>query len=154
MEAKSLWIIAVNILDYRMMQAILSAIWHVRHMPLGCFRWRCRRASEEYLPWHGRFEHIRFLEAGVDKDHVHFLMQSLPSKSPAEPALAIRSVTARQIFKECPQVRKLLWAGVFSADGHSVASVGRNQNEAAMKEYVKNQGRQDCEYRQLYLNLR
>ena len=101
-----------------------------------------------------RFEHIRFPEVGVDKDHVHFLMQSLPSKSPAELVAAIRSVTARQMLKECPQVREQLWGEEFWTDGHSVASVGRNQNEAAMKEYVRNQGRQDCEYKQLYFNLR
>ena len=101
-----------------------------------------------------RYEYIHFLEVGVDKDHVHFLIQSLPSKSPTELVTVIKSVTARQIFKECPQVKKLLWGGEFWTDGYFVSTVGRNQNETVIKEYVKNQGKQDCEYKQLYLNLR
>lgn len=101
-----------------------------------------------------RYEYIHFLEVGVDKDHVHFLIQSLPSKSPTELVTIIKSVTARQIFKECPQVKKLLWGGEFWTDGYFVASVGKNQNETVIKEYVKNQGKQDCEYKQLYLNLK
>lgn len=101
-----------------------------------------------------RYEYIHFLEVGVDKDHVHFLIQSLPSKSPTELVTVIKSVTARQIFKECPQVKKLLWGGEFWTDGYFVASVGKNQNETVIKEYVKNQGKQDCEYKQLYLNLK
>ena len=101
-----------------------------------------------------RYEYIHFLEVGVDKDHVHFLIQSLPSKSPTELVTVIKSVTARQIFKECPQVKKLLWGGEFWTDGYFVASVGKNQNETVIQEYVKNQGKQDCEYKQLYLNLK
>ena len=101
-----------------------------------------------------RYEYIHFLEVGVDKDHVHFLIQSLPSKSPTEQVTVIKSVTARQIFKECPQVKKLLWGGEFWTDGYFVASVGKNQNETVIQEYVKNQGKQDCEYKQLYLNLK
>ena len=101
-----------------------------------------------------RFEYIHFLEVGVDKDHVHFLIQSLPSKSPTELVTVIKSVTARQIFKECPQVKKILWGGEFWTDGYFVSTVGRNQNETVIKEYVKNQGKQDSEYKQLYLNLR
>ena len=101
-----------------------------------------------------RYEYIHFLEVGVDKDHVHFLIQSLPSKSPTELVTVIKSVTARQIFKECPQVKKLLWGGEFWTDGYFVASVGKNQNETVIKEYVKNKSKQDCEYKQLYLNLK
>lgn len=101
-----------------------------------------------------RYEYIHFLEIGVDKDHVHFLVQSLPTKSPSEIVRVIKSITARQIFKECPQVKKKLWGGEFWTDGYFVATVGKNQNETVIKEYVKNQGKQDCEYKQIHLNLR
>ena len=32
-------------------------------------------------------------------------------------------------------------------------TVGKNQNESVIKEYVKNQGKQDAEYKQLYLKF-
>ena len=99
-----------------------------------------------------RFEYIHFLEAGVDKDHVHFLIQSLPSKSPTELVTVIKSVIARQIFLRVPQKKKKLWGGELWTDGYFFASVGKNQNETVIQEYVKNQDKQDNEYKQLYLN--
>ena len=98
-----------------------------------------------------RYEYIRFLEIGVDRDHVHFLIQSTPNYAPAEIIKVIKSITARQIFVECPQVKKKLWGGQFWSDGYFVSTVGRNQNETVIKEYVRNQGKQDAEYRQLYM---
>ena len=98
-----------------------------------------------------RYEYIRFLEIGVDRDHVYFLIQSTPNYAPAEIIKVIKSITARQIFVECPQVKKKLWGGQFWSDGYFVSTVGRNQNETVIKEYVRNQGKQDAEYRQLYL---
>ena len=41
-----------------------------------------------------RYE-IAFLEIGTDKDHVHFLVQSVPSYSPTKLVQIIKSLTAR-----------------------------------------------------------
>ena len=92
-----------------------------------------------------RYDYIRFLEIGADKNHVHFLIQSTPNYSPSQIIKIVKSITARQIFEECPEVKKWLWGGRFWTDGYFVATVGKNTNENVIKEYVKNQG-QDCEY--------
>lgn len=52
-----------------------------------------------------RYE-IKFLEIGVDKDHVHFLVQSVPTYSVTSLVKMIKSLTAREIFKRCPHVKK------------------------------------------------
>jgi len=44
-----------------------------------------------------RYE-INFLEVGTDRDHVHFLLQSVPMYSPTQIAQTIKSITAKQIF--------------------------------------------------------
>ena len=63
----------------------------------------------------------------------------------------MKSITAKQIFLECPEVKKYLWGGQFWTDGYFVATVGKNNNERVIKDYVKNQGK-DCEgYKQMYL---
>ena len=100
-----------------------------------------------------RYDYIVFLEIGTDKDHVHFLVHSTPNYAPSKIVQIIKSITARQIFVECPQVKKQLWGGQFWSDGYFVATVGKNQNESVIKEYVKNQGKQDAEYKQLYLKF-
>ena len=100
-----------------------------------------------------RYDYIHFLEIGADKDHVHFLVQSTPEYAPSKLVKIIKSITARQIFAGCPQVKKQLWGGQFWSDGYFIASVGKNQNEKVIREYVKEQGKQDTEYKQLYLSI-
>ncbi|MBR6157834.1 MAG: IS200/IS605 family transposase [Lachnospiraceae bacterium] len=99
-----------------------------------------------------RYEWIEFLEIGVDKDHVHFLIQSTPDHSPSENIRTVKSLTARRIFAEHPEVKKKLWGGEFWTDGYFVSTVGRNTTESIIREYVKNQGTQDS-YKQLYFKI-
>ena len=94
-----------------------------------------------------RYE-MRFLEIGTDKDHVHFLVQKVPKLSPTQVITIIKSITAREIFARCPQVKKKLWGGQFWTDGYFVSTVGQRGNEETISEYVKNQGREE-EYRKL-----
>ncbi len=98
-----------------------------------------------------RYDYIKFLEIGADKNHVHFLVQSTPNYSPSQIIKTIKSITARQIFLECPEVKKWLWGGQFWSDGYFVATVGKNTNEAVIRDYVKNQGQDFDDYRQIQL---
>lgn len=90
---------------------------------------------------------IRFLEIGTDKDHVHFLVQSVPKLSPTQIVRVIKSITAREIFLRCPQVKKKLWGGEFWTDGYYASTVGQHGNEETIRVYVQNQGREN-EYKQ------
>ena len=99
-----------------------------------------------------RYEWIRFLEVGADSDHVHDLIQSTPDHSPSEIIKVVKSVTARRIFAEHPEVKKVLWGGSFWSGGYFVSSVGKHSSENVIRDYVKNQGVEN-EYKQLYLNL-
>ena len=100
-----------------------------------------------------RWDWIKFLEIGTDGDHVHYLIQSTPEHSPTEIIRVVKSVTARRIFAEHPEVKEMLWGGEFWGDGYFVASVGRYTSENVIAEYVKNQGVKKEDYKQLYLNL-
>ncbi len=44
-----------------------------------------------------RYE-IHFLEIGTDRDHVHFLVQSVPTYSPTKIITKIKSITAKEFF--------------------------------------------------------
>ncbi|MFA6728697.1 MAG: IS200/IS605 family transposase [Prevotella sp.] len=97
-----------------------------------------------------RWDWIRFLEVGADKDHVHFLIQSTPNHSPSEIIRIVKSVTAKRIFAEHPEVKMKLWGGNFWSEGYFVATVGRFTSENVIAEYVRNQGEMES-YKQLYL---
>ena len=85
---------------------------------------------------------IYFLEIGTDKDHVHFLLQSVPMYSPTKIARIVKSITARQLFKRRPEVKEKLWGGEFWTDGYFINSVSKHGSEGAVMKYVKNQGKQ------------
>lgn len=95
-----------------------------------------------------RYE-ICFLEIGTDKDHVHFLIQSVPSYSPTQIAKIVKSIVAKEVFGRCPEVKKKLWGGNFWSSGYYVATVSEHGNEEIIANYVKNQGN---EYRKIYRN--
>jgi len=92
---------------------------------------------------------IKFIEIGTDEDHVHFLVQSVPTYSVTKLVTMIKSLTARHIFKECPEVKKQLWGGEFWSDGFFASTVGKHGDEAKIANYVKNQG-SDAKYDRLY----
>jgi len=93
-----------------------------------------------------RYE-IKFVEIGVDRDHVHFLVQSVPSYSVTKIVKMLKSITAREILKRCPQVRKKLWGGEFWTDGYFASTVGKHGDEGMISRYVQEQGK---EYLQLH----
>ena len=86
---------------------------------------------------------VDFIEIGVDKDHVHFLVQSVPMYSPKKLVQVIKSITAREVLKKCPKVKEELWGGEFWSDGYFVSTVGKHGDENMIGKYVKNQGSKD-----------
>lgn len=92
---------------------------------------------------------IHFVEIGSDQDHVHFLIQGIVTMSPSSIIQKVKSITARQIFSDHPEVKKKLWGGQFWTSGYYVNTVGQHGNEQTIKEYVRNQGKH---YKQIYRN--
>ena len=90
---------------------------------------------------------LKFLEIGTDKDHVHFLVQSVPTYSVTKIVTMVKSLTAREIFRRCPHVKKILWGGEFWTDGYFASTVGKHGDEEVIGRYVKNQGK---EYNKLH----
>jgi len=75
-----------------------------------------KKLREVCLGIEARYE-ITFIEIGTEADHVHYLVQSVPSYSAEKIVRAIKSITARKIFESCPGVKKQLWGGEFWTKG-------------------------------------
>ena len=86
-----------------------------------------------------RYE-ISFLEIGTDKNHVHFLIQSVPAYSTKKIIQTIKSITAKKVFEKHPEVKKQLWGGEFWSDGYFVNTVSKFGSEDTIRKYVKQQG--------------
>jgi putative transposase len=98
----------------------------------------------------GKRYEIVFIEIGLEKDHVHFLLQSVPMYSPTRIVRTVKSITAREIFKRAPAVKKQLWGGEFWTKGYFISTVSRHGNEDTIRNYVKDQGRSEKGYKKLH----
>lgn len=65
----------------------------------------CFQISERY--------DLSFVEIGYEKDHVHFLVQSVPTMNVSEITRTIKSITAKQLFQRFPEIKAKLWGGNF-----------------------------------------
>lgn len=92
---------------------------------------------------------INFVEIGTDKDHCHFLVQSVPTFLPSRLVQTIKSITAREIFHQLPQLKIAMWGSQFWSDGYYISTVSKHGNETVIARYVKEQGREK-EYQQLH----
>ena len=84
---------------------------------------------------------IKFLEIGSDEDHIHFLIQSVPNLSITRIVTILKSITAREIFKTHPEVKKILWGGNFWTSGYYANTVGSHGTEEVIQQYVQKQGK-------------
>ncbi|GAA3563733.1 IS200/IS605 family transposase [Snuella lapsa] len=103
----------------------------------------CLEISERY--------EVHFIEIGYESNHVHFLVQSVPSYSVSKMIRMLKSITAKQLFQRFPEIKEKLWGGKFWTSGFYVNTVGQYSNEEVIREYVKNQG-MEKEYKKLHSN--
>jgi REP element-mobilizing transposase RayT len=102
------------------------------------FRQICLKIEERY--------EIKFLEIGLDENHVHFLIQSVPMNSAKKIISAVKSITAKEIFRLHPEVKNKLWGGKFWTSVYYVNTVGQYANEEVIKRYLQNQGQKKTNY--------
>ena len=52
-----------------------------------------------------------------------------------------KSITARELFRRFPALKKELWGGEFWSDGYYASTVGEGGNWSVVKKYVRDQGK-------------
>ena len=88
---------------------------------------------------------------GCDKDHIHLLCSAHPKIAPGRIVQIFKSITAREIFRRKPSVKKELWGGEFWTDGYYVATVGERANWDTVEKNVQKQGKPKSDLMQLRL---
>ena len=95
-----------------------------------------------------RYE-INFIEIGYEPNHVHFLLQSIPSYSVSEIVIKLKRLSARELFKKHLEIKQQLWGGSFWTSGYYANTFGLYGSRDAIRTYVSNQGN-EREYIKLY----
>lgn len=101
----------------------------------------CLEISERY--------EIHFVEIGYEIDHVHFLVQSVPTMAVSEITRTIKSISAKHLFRCHPEIEAKLWGGNFWTSGFYANTVGQYANEDVIRKYVESQGKQKG-YKKVY----
>lgn len=81
-------------------------------------------------------------EVGSDRNHLHLFCQGLPRVAPARVVEIFKSISARELMREFPQLRRETFGAGLWGVGYYLATVGYASNEEAVRAYVRNQGRQ------------
>ena len=90
-----------------------------------------------------------FLEIGSDRKQVHCLIQSVPLYRPTKIVQTVKSLIARQVFAQAPEVKQQLWGGEFWGKGYFLTTVGQHGNEKVSATYSRKQGT-EAAYKQLH----
>lgn len=82
----------------------------------------------------------------VKEDHVHLFLTAPPRYSPAGVVQIIKSISAKMVFKEFPEVKEQLWGGEFWSDGYFVRSVGDMVTSDVIRRYIKYQHQEQLSF--------
>jgi len=85
--------------------------------------------------------HIDTME--VMEDHVHVFIEAPPAYAPARVVQILKSVSAREVFKKFPKLRKSMWSGMIWSDGYFVRSVGDKVTADVIRKYIQYQKHED-----------
>jgi putative transposase len=97
-----------------------------------------------------RYE-VQFEKMGTDGDHIHLLCSFHPKYSGSTIVGRFKSITARELFRRFPELRKELWKGEFWSDGFYLATVSERGNWSTVERYVAAQGKARSSATQLRL---
>jgi putative transposase len=94
---------------------------------------------------------IELERLGMDNDHIHVLCGAHPKISAGRIVQIFKSITAREIFRRKPSVKKDLWGGEFWSDGYYAGTVGDHGDWNSVERYIISQGKPREELKQLKL---
>ena len=78
---------------------------------------------------------------GFDQNHIHIMIQFLPKYSGGQVINLLKNTTARNVFLQCPEIKKDLRGGEFWTDGYYIATISARGNRKVIENYIRKQGR-------------
>ena len=73
----------------------------------------------------------------VVKDHVHIFLEAPPRLSAAQIVQILKSLSARELFRQFPRLRRELWSGHLWSAGYFVRAVGDEVTGDVIRRYIE-----------------
>ena len=90
----------------------------------------------------------------VSIEHVHILLSFPPKRSIGEVVRIIKSISARELFRAFPSLKRRLWSGQLWEDGYFARTVGDRMTLDIIEKYIKHHRKIEQGPAQLELKLR
>ena len=84
---------------------------------------------------------IEIQTVGFDRNHVHVLCRFLPKYSGGQVIRLLKSITAQEVFRMMPEIKKELWGGEFWTDGYYIGTVSGRGDRRIIENYIRKQGK-------------
>ena len=88
-----------------------------------------REVAEEYG--------VEIEEQEVAEDHVHLMVSFPPRLSIGAVVRMMKSIVARELFREFPGLKERLWAGELWEDGYFARTVGDRMTSEIIQKYIR-----------------
>ena len=82
---------------------------------------------------------FEIIEHQIMADHIHLLISAPPRYAPAQLMNIIKSISAKQLFKEFPLIKKQCWSASLWEEGYFVRAVGDKVTKDVIQKYVRYQ---------------
>ncbi|MDR1054634.1 MAG: transposase [Prevotellaceae bacterium] len=76
---------------------------------------------------------ISIIEEGIDKEHVHYLIENIPTFCKVKILQLVRSITAKEVFRLHSEVKKVFWSDFYET------TVCRHGDVSTIQLYVQRQ---------------
>ena len=98
-----------------------------------------KRLSELFVEI-GETYDIWILEMHIADDHVHLYCGFPPRLSISGVVMRLKSLSARALFREFPDLRQRMWSGKLWEEGYFVRTVGEGVTSDMVRRYIKRHG--------------
>jgi len=82
----------------------------------------------------------------VMEDHVHLFLSAPPRYAPAGIVQIMKSISAKMVFREFPEIKEQLWGGDLWSNGYFVRSTGDKVTSEVVRQYIRYQHKEKLSF--------
>ena len=96
-----------------------------------------RERAEQLFREIGEGYGFEIIEMEISIEHIHILLSFPPKRSIGEVIRIFKSVSARELFREFPSLKRRLWSDELWEDGYFARTVGDRMTREVIQKYIE-----------------
>ncbi len=92
-------------------------------------------------------------ELEVSLEHVHLMVSIPPNRAIGDAVRIVKSISAKELFREFPEFKRRLWSGELWEDGYFARTIGSKMTSEVIERYIRHHRELEQGPAQLHLKL-